>query len=435
MTRRTLAVVVAGALAGGLALILDGTLDRASPSSGELLAGVLVVAAVVAVVAAAARRGVRRTAFVLAPLAVAAALVEVGLRWWFPVAPAGVRWVLSPAAAGTGVEGGAYRPHHYTLYTLNPRPGSAGTPAHHPLGLRDGRDLAPDPSAVRVVFLGGSTTYTVGVPEDSRIFTARLERRLNASLAGPLGVRRFEVVNAGLPGATSAENLVRLALLVSEVEPDLVVIQHGLNDGWARAAGGIEPDYANYRRSWGRPAAFPPGRPIAAGVAGWLRGRSMAASLAVGGLRLLPVPAVGDFVRHPGERMTGRGLDGSTTRYFERNTRFMIAVARSLGADVVLATMAVSRDLDRIPRRAVAEHNAVLAAVAARDGVRLFDFAAVMATDAGHMPDGRHVSQAGSDLKADLFHDFLLDSGIAASLAAVHSPPVLAPPAGPGGRE
>ncbi len=421
MTRRG-ALAAGAVLAVGLGLALDGGLEVASPSPGELVAAAMVVAAGGGIGVAVARWGARRTAFVLAPLAVVAALVEVGLRWWFPVAPDGVRWVLSPAAAGTGVEGGAYRPHHYTLYTLDPRPGSAGTPAHHPLGLRDGRDLAPDPSAIRIVFLGGSTTYTVGVADDSRIFTARLQRRLNGSLAVPLGDRRFEVVNAGLPGATSAENLIRLALLVSEVAPDLVVIHHGLNDGWARAAGGVEPDYANYRRSWARPAALPAGRPMAAGVVAWLQGRSMVAALAVGGLRLLPIPAVGDYVRHPDERMTGHGLDGSPTRFFERNTRSMIAVARSLGAEVLLATVAVSPDLDRIPRRAVAEHNAVLAEVAARDGVQLFDFAAVMATGPEHMPDGRHVSQEGSDLKADLFHDFLLGSGVAGSLAApVHS--------------
>jgi len=431
VTRRAL-LAAGAALAGALALALDGGLAIASPSPGELVAGAVVVAAAGAAGAAAARWGVRRTAFVLAPLALVAALVEVGLRWWFPVAPDGVRRVLSPAAAGTGVEGGAYRPHHYTLYTLNPRPGSVGRPAHHPLGLRDGRDLAPDPSAIRIVFLGGSTTYTVGVPDDARIFSARLERLLNASLGRELAGRRFEVVNAGLPGATSAENLIRLAMQVPEVAPDLVVIHHGLNDGWARAAGGVEPDYANYRRVWSRPTAFPSERPVAAGAAAWLAGRSMAVALAVGGAGLLPVPAVGDYVRHPDERMTGRGLDGSTTRYFERNTRSMVAIARSLGAGVVLATMAVSPELDRIPRRTVAEHNAVLAAVAERDGVPLFDFAAVMATGPEHMPDGRHVSQAGSDLKADLFHQFLLGSGIAASLAAsLRAPLPATPPPGP----
>jgi len=58
------------------------------------------------------------------------------------------------------------------------------------------------------------------------------------------------VVNAGLAGATSAENLSRLIFLVSEVAPDLVVIHHGLSETWTRAYGcPIQSDFSNYRGS------------------------------------------------------------------------------------------------------------------------------------------------------------------------------------------
>ncbi len=395
-----------------LSLVLDGSGAVVVGTSGEIAAGLLLLLAAACVVMVIVRWGRHRTAFALAPLLLALAILEIGLRWWFPGAPAGVRAALSPAAGGIGVESGLYRRHHYALYSLAPGLATAEGPGHNRLGLRDRRELTPDPMAVRIVFLGGSTTYTIGIPDNHRIFTARLETRLNQELAAELRGRRIEVVNAGLPGATSAENLIRLELLVAEISPALVVIQHGLNDGWARAAGDLAPDYANYRQSWAAPPSWPPRRPLAAGAVAWLRRRSMVVALAVGGLHLLPVPVVADYVRHPDERLSLANLEHSPTRIFARNTRSMIAVARSFGADVVLATMAVAPDWDPLPCRAVAEHNRVLAGVAASTGVELFDFAAVMDTGPEAMPDGRHVSQVGSDLKADVFASYLLEVGI-----------------------
>lgn len=402
-------IALAAALA---AVLLDRSLHPAATAAGEVVAGGLLVAALVVVMALGHRWGWRRAGFVLAPLVLALLVLELGLRWWFPAAPAGVRAVLSPAAGGVGVESGIYRRHHYALYNLTPDLATADGLRHDHLGLRDARELTPDPEAIRIVFLGGSTTYTVGIRDNRAIFTARLEERLNRELAANLGGRRFEVVNAGLPGATSAENLIRLELLVAEIEPALVVVQHGLNDGWARAAGDLAPDYANYRRCWGPPPAWPPDRPLAAGAVAWLRQRSMVVALGVGALRLLPVPVIADYVRHPDEQLTLEHLEQSSPRYFARNTRSMIAVARGLGAEVLLATMAVAPDWSPVPCRAVAEHNRVLAEVAATTGTPLFDFAAAMPTGPELMPDGRHASQAGSDLKADLFFDELTRSGL-----------------------
>ena len=39
-----------------------------------------------------------------------------------------------------------------------------------------------------------------------------------------------------------------------------------------------------------------------------------------------------------------------------------------------------------------------------------------MATDDQHMPDGIHVSQAGSDLKRDLYFEHLIESGLVEAL-------------------
>jgi hypothetical protein len=86
---------------------------------------------------------------------------------------------------------------------------------------------------------------------------------------------------------------------------------------------------------------------------------------------------------------------------------------------VVLASFAYSPDFPEEPRvtspeyhRAIIEHNDVLRAVAARSGAAFFDYAAVFPTDRRYYTDGRHNNEEGAALKARLFADFLIGSGL-----------------------
>ncbi len=102
-------------------------------------------------------------------------------------------------------------------------------------------------------------------------------------------------------------------------------------------------------------------------------------------------------------------------RYFERNTRYMIALAREMGARVLLATAPTGERAGDF-HALVPEHNALTRSIASEAGAAFFDYAAAMATDAHHMPDGIHVSQAGSDLKRDLYFEHLVESGLVEAL-------------------
>ena len=51
-------------------------------------------------------------------------------------------------------------------------------------------------------------------------------------------------------------------------------------------------------------------------------------------------------------------------------------------------------------------------AVAERSGAAFFDFAAVFPTDRRYFTDGRHNNEEGAALKAKLFADFLVTSGL-----------------------
>ena len=90
-------------------------------------------------------------------------------------------------------------------------------------------------------------------------------------------------------------------------------------------------------------------------------------------------------------------------------------VAREMGARVLLATAPTGERAGNF-HRLVPEHNTLTRAIATEEETAFFDYAAVMATDDHHMPDGIHVSQAGSDLKRDLYFDHLTASGLAEAL-------------------
>ncbi|MBT6488032.1 MAG: hypothetical protein HOK71_25560 [Planctomycetaceae bacterium] len=79
----------------------------------------------------------------------------------------------------------------------------------------------------RIVCIGDSTTFGFGVDWDEA-WPHRLEGLLNASSSGS----RIEVINAGVPGYTSYQGLQYAKQLLPALQPDLVVVTFGNNDGW-----------------------------------------------------------------------------------------------------------------------------------------------------------------------------------------------------------
>ena len=107
---------------------------------------------------------------------------------------------------------------------------------HNPHGTR-GRDFKPGVHAGtrRIVTLGGSTTYCAGVSE-GETWPEILEADL-----GP----GFEVINLGVPGYTTVENLIQTALLLSDLEPDVAIYYEGWNDLNVAHVENLSPDYSD----------------------------------------------------------------------------------------------------------------------------------------------------------------------------------------------
>lgn len=105
--------------------------------------------------------------------------------------------------------------------------------------------------SLRIAAVGGSTTFGIGSSDDAHAWPALLESKLNKN-RGPSGPA-FEVVNAGLPGATSGDVLIFFRERVLKLNPDIALIYSGWND-WnefcARGPAFFEYGSIPYRLDW-----------------------------------------------------------------------------------------------------------------------------------------------------------------------------------------
>jgi lysophospholipase L1-like esterase len=321
-------------------------------------------------------------------------------------------------------------PHRYLGYY--PTPGyTRGKNRHNSLGYRGNEIVVPKPAGeLRIVCVGGSTTYDSDIEDYRLAYPSRLEAELRGR-----GYGNVTVINAGGAGWTSWESLIALELRVLDLDPDIVIDFDAINDVHTRFVWPPElyrGDNSGYRTANQSgllmPSIFEHSTLlrillIRAGRVGSHADISRTID------RLAP-SYYGDVWRD--QMRTGAYPDGifrdvtpdemlarNDPRYFARNLANLIAVAKANDVEVVLASFAYSPDFPEEPRvtspeyrRAIVEHNDVLRSVAERSGAAFFDFAATFPTDRRYFTDGRHNNEDGAALKAKLFADFLVASGL-----------------------
>lgn len=122
---------------------------------------------------------------------------------------------------------------------------------------------------LRILAVGGSTTFDPGVSNNCKTWTAALETNLDHVMPG------VEVVNGGVPVYSIWTNYIKYILYDHDLRPDVVLIYQGVNDTvpWVRKAyfDAFLTDYWLYRglasRLWsGLQGA---NRPIESQVVGW----------------------------------------------------------------------------------------------------------------------------------------------------------------------
>jgi lysophospholipase L1-like esterase len=105
-------------------------------------------------------------------------------------------------------------------------------PHHHlnRLGLRGPDVEIPKPASVhRVLVLGDSFTYGLGVRKESAPFPAVLQRQLNGDWPRRRGP--YEVVNGGISGSLTGQWVELLRRVGPQLEPDVVLAVFFLRDG------------------------------------------------------------------------------------------------------------------------------------------------------------------------------------------------------------
>ena len=93
------------------------------------------------------------------------------------------------------------------------------------LGFRERDfDVRKPPNTYRIAIIGDSLAYGQGIPQTDR-FGDRIERHLNGLRRGP-----YEVLNFGVPGAETQDEVALLVNTVLAAQPDFILLEWYTND-------------------------------------------------------------------------------------------------------------------------------------------------------------------------------------------------------------
>lgn len=320
--------------------------------------------------------------------------------------------------------------HHYLSYVT--RPGyQVGPNRHDPRGFRGEDVVIPKPAGVfRIALVGASTTYDSDIRDFKKTYPYLLQQILASSGRG-----RIEVVNAGVHAYSSWEHLMNLQFRVLDTQPDLVIFMEALADVNNRL---VYP-YEAYRgdNSGSR-------EPIVEVPETWLDQYSVAARILrtikgwrqpVGGrafrrtFEFVPTNYAEQFEIQKRNQTYPSGIFQQASAadmlkhnppiYYERNLRSMAAICEAQGIRFGMLTFAVSSEFTGEPRvtspeyaEAIREHNRVVLKICEDRGLQCHDHAAEMPSERRYWTDGRHTTEAGAELRAQLVAAWLLRSSL-----------------------
>lgn len=300
-----------------------------------------------------------------------------------------------------------HEPHHYSLYQPRPNIHTPDGLIHNRFGFRDARPLNPDSSAIRLVFLGGPTVYGAVTRDNRQLFTSQLEARLNAVYRKELGGRHFEVINAGMTNATSAETLLRLIFSASEVQPALVAVQLGVSDSWPRTASDdYFGDFRQMRKRYSHGRVCDLRLTLIDSVTRALIYRSALLDRLFG--NLIPGEPLLQMTNHNNSGQLRR-LKTNPPIFYERNLRYMVALIRTMGAEPLLVGDPLPVDPKWVSpyQGIVREHNAVMARIGLDEKTPFLDLAtALPLTDDIRLRD-KYLNAEGQRRQAELLLGFL----------------------------
>jgi len=304
-----------------------------------------------------------------------------------------------------------YEPHPYVGYVCRPNTQAQGWRINN-VGFR-GDDISPaKPQGVfRIVAMGGSTTFGLKVG-DEMTYPRQLQKMLTAALRGE---PKVQVVNAGVPGYTTAESLTSLCFKVLSLSPDVVIVYHGINDVNPRVVPGYDLGYSHYRQ----PIELAFRKTLFDRALGWSYSYLVVRNMMLRNLDLTTVttrqnPAHFSFAAQQAN------FDKTTPEAFRRNIRLIVRTCKANQITPVLVTFVVHRGLLNesktmnpvVYAEGIRQHNAALREVAAKEGVLLVDLAKRFPQERRLFSGPVHMVEAGNRLKAKIIAEALLAAGL-----------------------
>jgi lysophospholipase L1-like esterase len=263
--------------------------------------------------------------------------------------------------------------------------------------------LEKPPGTLRVLCLGGSTTYDTN--SDGETWEDDLQSRLADAYPG----QKIEVLNFGMNAASMPFHVTQFALLGVNFRPDLVIVYAGHNDLWSGLGlKGFRPDYSHQIGHWDDSR-----RSIQHYLPAWAM-----RSVAVTGIAYMIDHLRGieyDLVRQIW-RNAPRADDNLEGFWAFRNSMISIdGMARAHGGKTLIVTPFWSfRDTDRTNRLVSEIRKAAEAA-----GLPVLDAANLLPKgDVSLVVDDVHFSAKGSRLFADMLADFIMVNGLLGNAAS-----------------
>ncbi len=182
------------------------------------------------------------------------------------------------------------------------------------------------PGTLRVMAVGSSTTFDPGVSSDQATWPARLQVLLDRLADG----RTVEVINAGVPGYTVIDDVIRLETDLFRYQPDLIVLYEGHNDLF----GGLRRGREVPRVAIDTPGEIKPATPWGH----WLSRHSLLYGKFVALIKILNFGAAGRraLVSPHRSGLSDDEIIEAGAQQFERDLTIFLSVARSFGIRVVI---------------------------------------------------------------------------------------------------
>lgn len=285
--------------------------------------------------------------------------------------------------------------HHPSLIGV-PTPGystvmKSGLRSHNSTGQRGGElGEAWNAARLRVAAVGGSTTYDIGVDDDST-WVQRLDELTGA---------RVRVANFGAQAHSSAEHLIMTDLVLSDYRPDVILYFMGWNDLRSSHTPDLAGDYPFHQRSLYNSLLIDcPFRFTATGTA----------------LNVILDEVSPNSIRNRVDRRSATEvsseIDGKALDIYRRNIRLIVSAARTIGAVPVFVPQVWSDDWLRgekphwwvptVPQRDIPKflqaYNDALIATAREEGAAVLT--EVLSVDWRHedFVDFAHFGEEGAD--------------------------------------